>query len=238
MSIVRSSPLRLSEANPGKLDNLHEFLSEYRDAVQRIVDHVWESGLNMNGKVLDIPNGKLYIPSFVPVSCLPPLDTRLSGRAVKCASTQAMSMLKAALKRRSKDLAWLSKLDGKSVPAKLKSRLARPLTKPSACGISAELTSICADLSWTDKTSFDGWLNLTSLGKSFGRIQIPVKRHRHLNKLSKGRQLKGLLVSETRVDVRFSWEPSSPKKQATRVVGGRYRSEDRSHAVRRTNHSG
>jgi hypothetical protein len=108
VSVIRSSPLLLSKANPGKLDTLHDFLVEYRYVVQQVIDHIWNNGLTIGEKTLDIANGKLYIPSFVPVSCLPPLDTKLSGRAIKCASTQAMSMIKAALKRRQKDLAWES----------------------------------------------------------------------------------------------------------------------------------
>ena len=219
MPVVRSSPIRLAEANPGKLDTLHAFLVEYRSVVQQVVDHVWEHGLAIGGRVLDIPSGRLDVPSFIPVACLPTLDTPLSGRAVKCASTQAMSMLRAALVRRRKDLSWRSKLDGKPEPIVLRRRLAQPLVKPSACGISAELTSICAKLSWDTKTTFDGWLELASLGKAYGRLYLPVKRHRHLNKLAKGRQLTSFLVSETRVDVRFSSEPAELGPQADRVVG-------------------
>lgn len=219
MSIIRTTDLRLHRANSGKLDKLHVFLKEYRSVVQQIIDHVWINGLAINGKILDINSNQLYTPSFIPVKCLPVLNTPLSGRAVKCASTQAMSMIKAALKRRSKDLRWLLKLEGKPTPRVLKQRLNKPLVKPCASGISAELSSICASLAWTDLTSFDGWLTISSIGKSFSKIEIPVKRHRHLNKLSCGKQLASLLVSETKVDVRFSITPPARKKTTQKTVG-------------------
>ena len=219
MPIVRTSPVLLSKANKGKLVTLHQFLEEYRKVVQRTIDHAWDNRLVFGERILDIQNDRLELPSFLPVACLPEMDTPLSGRAIKCATTQAMSMLKAALKRRVKDIAWLSKLDGAPAPRILMQRLSRPLVKPSAAGVSAELNSICAKLVWTSETSFDGWLVLSSLGKPFGKLQLPVNRHRHLNRLAVGTQLTSLLISETRADVRFAMEPKTKSSLAARVVG-------------------
>ena len=219
MPIVRSSPVLLFQANGGKLDTLHGFLEEYRRVVQCTIDHAWNNRLLFGEHALDIQNGQLNMPSFLPVACLPEMDTPLSGRAIKCATTQAMSMLKAALKRRIQDVAWLSKLDGSPVPRILAQRLNRPLVKPSATGVSAELNSICAKLVWTPETSFDGWIVLSSLGKSFGKLQLPINRHRHLNRIAHGKQLTSLLISETRVDVRFVMEPKTKSVSAVRVVG-------------------
>ena len=219
MSIVRTSPVLLSKANEGKLVTLHEFLEEYRKVVQCTIDHAWDNRLIFGERILDIQNDRLELPSFLPVACLPEMDTPLSGRAIKCATTQAMSMLKAALKRRVKDIAWLSKLDGTPAPRILMQRLSRPLVKPSAAGVSAELNSICAKLVWTSETSFDGWLVLSSLGKPFGKLQLPVNRHRHLNRLAVGTQLASLLISETRADVRFAREVAE-HATATTSVGG------------------
>jgi hypothetical protein len=219
MPIVRTSPLLLSKANAGKLVTLHRFLEEYRKVVQCTIDHAWNNRLTFGERVLDIQNDRLELPSFLPVACLPEMDTPLSGRAIKCATTQAMSMIKAALKRRVKDIAWLSKLDGNPAPRILMQRLNRPLVKPSAAGVSAELNSICAKLVWTSETSFDGWLVLSSLGKPFGRLLLPVNRHRHLNRLAIGTQLASLLISETRADVRFAIEPTTKTVSAVRVVG-------------------
>ena len=219
MSIVRTSPVLLSKANEGKLVTLHEFLAEYRKVVQCTIDHAWDNRLIFGERILDIQNDRLELPPFLPVACLPKMDTPLSGRAIKCATTQAMSMLKAALKRRVKDIAWLSKLDGTPAPRILMQRLNRPPVKPSAAGVSAELNSICAKLVWTSETSFDGWLVLSSLGKPFGKLQLPVNRHRHLNRLAVGTQLTSLLISETRADVRFAMEPKAKSVSAVRAVG-------------------
>jgi len=146
------------------------------------------------------------------------MSTPLSARAVKCASTQAMSMVKAALKRRQRDLAWLRKLGESPAPKVLARRLAQPLTKPDASTVKAELNSICARIEWQTESSFDGWCVLSSLGKSFGKLQIPLKRNRHINKLMAGTQLPSILLTDDGVDIRFSRE--QPPKQTGRPVGG------------------
>jgi predicted RNA-binding Zn-ribbon protein involved in translation (DUF1610 family) len=219
MPIVRTSPLYLKHANEAKAERLHEFLVDYRSAVQQVIDHVWDNGIVYGDRVFNVTENLLHVPSFLPGNCLPTMSTELSGRALKCASNQAMSMVGAAVARRKKDLHWLSKLKGSKIPPILTRRLAQPLVKPCAGGIKAELSSICAKLSWETSTTFDGWLEIFSIGKSYGRIEIPVNRHRHLNKLAQGKQLSGLLVSETRVDVRFSKEAPKREACATKVVG-------------------
>ena len=219
MSIVRASRLYFKHANHGKLSILQAFLAEYRLVVQKTIDHVWSNRLLIGDRVLDVQNNDFYLPSFIPNNCCPEMETILSGRAVKCATTQAVAMVKAALKRRAKDLSWLSKLKGAPLPKTLVKRLERPLVKPSADHVKAELNSICATLTWGDETSFDGWLVLSSLGKAFGKINIPLNKNRHFNRLSRGRQLASFLISADGVDVRFAIEPET-HMEASRVVGG------------------
>jgi len=217
--IVRASRLYFGFANKGKRTTLLEFLAEYQSVVQTTIDHVWNTRITFNDKVLDVKNNELCVPHFIPASHYPEINTSLSARAVKCATTQAMAMVKAALKRRAKDLSWLSRLEGAPVPKTLVKRLESPLVKPSADHVKAELNSICATLTWGDETSFDGWLVLSSLGKAFGKINIPLNKNRHFNRLSRGRQLASFLISADGVDVRFAIEPET-HMEASRVVGG------------------
>lgn len=217
MPVVRSSPLLFHEANAGKLARLAEFVDAYREVLQAVIDHAWDNGLEVGGRVLRVSENLLWTPSFVPKSCLPELDTPLSGRAVKCASTQAMAMIAAALKRRQKDLRWLSRLNGAPVPKCLRERLSRPLVKPCAARAKAELNSLCASISWDTETSYDGWLTLYSLGKRFGKLHLPLRRHRHINRMLHGRQLPSMLISKKGVDVRFEIDP--PTNDGTAVVG-------------------
>jgi predicted RNA-binding Zn-ribbon protein involved in translation (DUF1610 family) len=216
-AVVRSSSISLKFANPGKLERFAAFEQDYRQAVQAVIDHAWINGLHIDDYTFDVKKDLLKVPNFVPKHCLPALDTPLSGRAMKCASTQAMAMIKAAVKRRSKDLCWLSKLDGTPVPAKLAERLKRPLVKPAADQAKPELNSLCANIVWTSKTSFDGWLILSSLGKAYGKLAMPLKKHRHFNKLASGKQLSSVQVDADSVAVRFASEPKA--NNGTRTVG-------------------
>jgi len=217
-SVVRTSSTTLRFSNSGKRARLSSFLLEYRRVCQCVLDHVWDNGICVGDRKFDLGKGLLYTPSFLPKSCMPDLDTPLSARAVKCASTQAMSMLGAAIKRRQKDLHWAGKLEGKESPAHLCRRLAQPLQKPSSANIKAELNSVCASIRWGASGLFDGWLVLSSLGKSYGKIELPLRRHRHMNRLSgKGVQMPSILISVKSVDIRFKIE--APDNNGTRVVG-------------------
>lgn len=217
MPVVRSTRILFQHANGGKLERLAEFCAEYRRCLQAVIDHAWDNGVEIGDKRLNIAEGSLWTPAFLPVSCMPPLETPLSGRALKCASTQAMAMIAAALRRRQKDNRWLERLEGSPVPRVLRERLAHPLLKPRAANAKLEVNSLCAAVEWPGNGHFDGWLTLASIGKKFGKLQLPLKLHRHASRLMPGRRLASVLVDETGVDVRFEIAPVA--SGGTSVVG-------------------
>ncbi len=218
--IIRSSEVSLKFTNHGKLGNLSAFMAEYRNVVQSIVDHVWENGVAVGSRVFSIKEESPNVPSFLPLSAVPVMNTTLSARAVKCASTQAMSMISAAVTRRRKDLFCRNKClqAGTSTPKAVQDRLSKNLVRPCATRVKAELNSICAKVSWDSGTSFDGWLKLSSLGKVYGVINIPIKKHRHINSLIKtGTQLNSVLINKNTVGLRFEMRPT--ENNGTEVVG-------------------
>ena len=67
-----------------------------------------------------------------------------------------------------------------------------------------ELNSICAKWETKKTNLFDAVLILSSLGKTYGKIAIPVKRTKHFNSLSLiGNQKTSFLLTKSHVNVRF-----------------------------------
>ena len=58
-------------------------------------------------------------------------------------------------------------------------------------------------MDWNNKTTFDGWINLTCLGNKL-KFNIPVKKHKHFNSLLKlGNLKKGIRISKDNITFMF-----------------------------------
>ena len=101
---IRSTSHSLKFANTGKWYAVADFLTEYRKAVDLYVEVLWNCPREWTpGKILDVEHDYLDVPSMISTTDIP-IETKLSGRALKCAATQACGMVKAALRRRKLDL--------------------------------------------------------------------------------------------------------------------------------------
>jgi transposase len=223
MKIIKSSQHTTKFTNAFKLKQLEIFLQEYRRVAQVYVDYLWFNSLswktNKGTVTFDLSKQQYNVPQFLPKLPIQ-LTTTLSARAIKCCSTQACGLVKAALEKPRKCLYQLNKLlkENKDV-TKLQNKINKTkLVKPNANNIKAELNSICCD--YKDSTnSFDGFLQLKSLGKSFGKIRLPIKQHRHsLDLKERGKQLNSFLISEELVNFRFEL-PQVAKKDLGKTLG-------------------
>ena len=57
-----------------------------------------------------------------------------------------------------------------------------------------------------NKTSFDGWIRLGSLGNKL-KVNLPIKKHKHFNKmLNSGKLKKGMRLSKNDITFMFDVE--------------------------------
>jgi transposase len=216
-------------------------MSEYRNAVRQYVDYLWSADLSWKcTKTNKITNEKYEdmmfwnremgcydLPSMLSTKNIP-IETKLSARALKCASTQACGIVGAVVQKRNKDLRsseW-QRLNRGKVSPKLQKRIDLPLTKPDCAGISAELNTICAEIqdNSTSKT-FNMWIKLGSFfkpeifGKGFS-ISLPIKDHRQSLKWKKwqSKRMTSILLSENEVSIRF--EVQTPILKTSGVTVG------------------
>lgn len=212
---IRSSRHTIKFANQAKQEALCVFLTAYREAVRAYVDYLWDTRIEWApGRILDIKNNRLDIPKHISTTNIP-IDTLLSARSLKNASTQACAMIAAATKKQYKRFCIIRKKLGKGEQAPknlLNKTRANPPVKPKVGKIKAELNSLCTDFQ-DGEGYFNHFLQLKSIGKEFGKIRLPIKNHRHSCKLrSKGQRLNSFLISEKQVEIRFRFEEKKKAK--------------------------
>ena len=92
--------------NKGKQDSLSHFISEYKDLVSKLVDHVWSVGY----ADYHPSKGSFEAPKFFDSSFLESFSTSLGGMLRQTAGLQALAILKAATTKHSKRVYQLKKL--------------------------------------------------------------------------------------------------------------------------------
>jgi hypothetical protein len=216
MSNVLSSRISTKHSNEIKLALLDDFIAKYRTAVEIYVDYIWNNSIVWDNRTSDISKQLFDIPQFLSTTNIE-IETDLSARVLKCAMTQACGMVKGALKEIPKFQRIIIKNQklGRDV-SKLQSKYDKLLTKlkvPYCRNVYPELNSLCAQYSNTDK-SFDGFLTLSSLGKKYGKIEIPVNLTKHFIKLQKyaGKTCSSFLIKRDCIHFRYKYENINIKK--------------------------
>lgn len=106
-TIVKSTKHYLSDNNTGKLNHLKLFLSDYRIVLKRAIDFYWEQhNLDTGTQNKSAYKAQKFYPFTNQIKTD---DLILSGRAIKCAVTQANGMIKSLLKKYDKKCYALEK---------------------------------------------------------------------------------------------------------------------------------
>jgi transposase len=217
--MIRSSKVyfrsNLNERKSGRLD---AFLKEYRRVAQLYLDEIWDNGVTYNDRKFCVGENKLDVPQFLSKESSPLVETVLSARACKCCLTQVLGIISVVVEKKRRAL-WIKakrEIDGQKIYPSLERDLLRTYSKPSLSNLKPELASICADFQETDG-KFNGFLALKSIGKSFGKISIPINYHRQLLKWNHGK-LKGSFLISDKYAV-FRYEIAKGKKLVGELVG-------------------
>ena len=221
-------PLRMG-ARKNKLDRLSLFVSDYAEAVRFYTDFLWKNGCTWTTKAgtvntFSIKDDLLNCPSFISTTDIP-FASDLSARALKCASTQACGIVRAAVDKRKRLLYAREQLFAKGERTRNITTAIRktPCLKPNLANVYPELNSVCANFAFSENcASVDGFLTLSSLGKKYGKLVLPINMNRHSEKLYRGKNaslMPSFSVSPNNVYLR--WEiPLPPLKSDGIVVGG------------------
>ena len=205
--MIKSSKLTTKFSNTNKITELSLFINEYKNLVGQFIDLLW----NLDS-----------IPKFLNKEITDQVNTNLSARIIQCAGKQASGIVRGTKKKQEKRIWMVNKLhdEGKHKQArKLEAIINKTnITKPNLDNANPELDSRFIKMDFSNNTSFDGYLTLTSLYKN-SRICIPIKKSKHFNKLfSIGKLKSGIRLNEKYIT--FNFEIEEPIKKETGIILG------------------
>lgn len=200
--MIRSTKTTLDFANKSKLDKLHQFVDEYKNVVVKFVDLLW----NLE-----------KVPTLIPKELTSQINTWLSARAIQCAAKQASGIVRGTQAKQNRRLFVIEQLNkaGKFKKArKLQSIYnTNKLSKPKINDTECELDERFVKVDLNNKTSFDGYITLSSIGNKL-KLHIPFKKHKHFNKmLQTGTLKKGIRLSKNNITFMFELPDVEIKKE-------------------------
>jgi hypothetical protein len=136
--LIRGSKHTTKFTNKGKLDLLDQFLIEYDRVTWLLVDYLWTTTINWDEyHIFNIKDNLFDAPKFISTTNLN-IDTTLSSRALKSASSQALGIVTSVTNKRKKQLFKLDcliKAGDVDKASKLQTLIEdQPLTKPTSAG--------------------------------------------------------------------------------------------------------
>jgi IS605 OrfB family transposase len=202
--MIRSTKTTLNFANKAKLHQLHCFVNEYRSVVAQFVDLLW----NLE-----------KVPTLIPKELTSQINTWLSARATQCAAKQASGIVRGTQTKQKRRLFVINQLQkaGKFKRARKLQTIynTNKTSKPSINNIQCELDERFVTIDLHNKTSFDGYITLASLGNKL-KLHIPFKQHNHFNKMLQcGTLKKGIRLSKSDVTFMFELPDTDIKKEGT-----------------------
>lgn len=214
--MIRSSKHTLKFANSGKMKILSEFVELYKTALEFYIDYLWSNRLGSGEYILDVAQGLYVCPKFIDSSVK--IESRLTSRALNCASTQASGIVRSVLNKRMKDESILEWKKSKGLKdEKLEKKLSKPPTKPSLDNIYCELNSNNSSL-FVGQNSFDLWLELSSLFKDLRgfKIRFPIKNHEQANNWNRiGKTLNGICIGKESVTLIYEISDVPKRNEGT-----------------------
>ena len=207
--IVRCSSTSLDFSNTDKLVKLNDFIQEYKRVVSTTVDYLW----NLE-----------KIPSLLPNEMTTTLSKNswLSARAIQSACKQASGIVRGTRTKQKKRLAMIKKFNKEKMFKKAR-KLQKlydkvKMSKPKIENVCPELDERFVAMDFSNDTSFDGWITLTSLGNKL-KLVLPVKKTEHFNKMMKsGKIKKGIRISPHQITFNFTIEKPVLKTKG-KVIG-------------------
>lgn len=205
--MIKSTKTTLKFSNKQKLENLNHFILEYRNVVSYFVDLLWKMD---------------NVESLLPKELTDNVETWLSARSIQCAGKQASGIVRGCRKKQSKRLFQINKFKKLGMFKKAR-KLQRiydnvKVSKPNIQEVQPELDSRFIKIDMNNKTSFDGWLTLSSLGNKL-KIVIPFKKSKHFNKmLSVGVLKDGIIISKSDITLMFEI-PEPIQKTDGKTIG-------------------
>ena len=171
--MIKASKLSIKFSNTEKLNQLKDFHDEYSKITKSFVDMLW----NMD-----------KIPTLLPKTITSHLagTTWLSARAIQASGKQASGIVRGTKQKTKQRQFIVDKMIAAGEHKKARKLQAvidkNPISKPTQNEVNPQLDGRFITINMDNKTSFDGWLTVSSIGNKL-KLEIPFKRTKHLNQM-------------------------------------------------------
>jgi len=191
--IIKSTKHTIKAANCRKQINYTEFLTESSRVALHAVDSIW---------CFYVDAGNLSIPKLLNYKLFIPIDSLLSARAAQCAVNTAGGIVRAVIEKQRR-VEWVNSNKGTTLKDK-------KFKKPTPNFIASQLNANCAVFKPTSG-KFQGFLILSNLGKTFGKIILPVVRNPRVG----GTLKKSFLLNKRNIQLVWELEDVANNGKAT-----------------------
>lgn len=226
--MIRTTKHSIKFCNNGKVEKLNIFLDECLRVAQVYLDYLWDNKISWFIKnksyTMDIQRDLLEHPSMLSnvevENQIKDFKSTLTARARKCVLTQVCGIIGASLEKQRKRLFIFEKLCNDNIYNEMlynRIQVNKP-TKPNIENTNFEFNSICADFKPIKSKEFNGYLQLKSIGETFGVIRIPIKFHRRNKKYADWQMKPSFLIGREYVDIR--WEREIPPLKTEGITVG------------------
>lgn len=208
--MIKSTKFSLKFSNKNKSIELENFYNEYLKITQLFVNILWNKE--------EIKN---YIDKEI--TSIISKNTWLSARAIQASGKQASGIVRGTKTKMQRRLFILEKLikEGKLKKArKLKKIIEEnPITKPELKNVNPQLDKRFIKIDLDNKTSFDGWITISSIGNN-KKIKLPFKKTSHFNKLISNNWILNSSVRVNKKYICLSLEKENLKKNNNEKIIG------------------
>jgi len=171
--MIKSTKLSIKFSNTEKLKQLKCFHDEYMKTTQLFIDMLWDLE---------------KLPSLLPKEITSKVagSTWLSARAIQAAGKQASGIVRGTKQKMNKRMFIVNKMiaAGEHKNArKLQAIMDKnPISKPVQQEVNPQLDGRFISIDIENKTSFDGWLTIGSIGRKI-KLELPFKKTKPLNQM-------------------------------------------------------
>jgi IS605 OrfB family transposase len=205
--MIKSTTTSIKFANKEKQASLVNFIDEYKNVISNFIDLIWDMD---------------KIPILLPKEITSKVETWLSARMLQAAAKQASGIVRGTRKKQEKRLFMINRLikENKLKRARKLQKIYDEIkiSKPKIDQVNPELDSRFIKIDLDNKTSFDGWITIGSIGNKI-KLILPFKKHEHFNKLlNKGKLKSGIRISKK--SITFMFDIEKPKiREVGEILG-------------------
>lgn len=205
--MIKSTITTLKFCNYHRKKDIASVIDEYKSVMKQFVVLLWNQP---------------KINRMADKSTCSQIHTWLSARMIQCAGKQASAIVVGTRAKQEKRKYIIEKLikNGETKKASCLQKIydETSMSMPELDNVEMELDSRFISFDWNNNSSFDGWITISSIGNKM-KIEIPVKKTKHFNKLVKQNGVLHNGIRLSKQNITFLFDMPEKKQNGNKILG-------------------